>query len=107
MFFRQKERKVDAKLEFHLESMVEEYVKQGMTLEQARRRARIEFGGPQQIKEEIRDGCVATFDWRSMGSLKLDGETVDSASSGSQFEECVDELNLTPNIRSAHPPNLS
>ena len=23
-----------------------------------------------------------------------------------QFEELVDELNLTPNIRSAHPPNL-
>src|ERR1700692_4909882 len=26
--------------------------------------------------------------------------------SGGQFEELVDELNLTPNIRSAHPPNL-
>ena len=55
MFFGQKQRGVDAELEFHLESMVEEYVKQGMTLEQARRRARIEFGGPQQIKEEIWD----------------------------------------------------
>src|SRR5713226_4649416 len=42
-----------------------------------------------------------------MGSLELDGETVDSASSGGQFEECVDALNLTPNISSAHPPNLS
>src|SRR6195256_5416790 len=28
------------------------------------------------------------------------------ASSGGQFEELVDELNLTPNISSAHPPNL-
>src|SRR6266852_2685080 len=52
------------------------------------------------------DGCVATFHWRSMGSLELDGETVDAASSGGQFEEFVDELNLTPNISSAHPPNL-
>jgi hypothetical protein len=42
-----------------------------------------------------------------MGSLELDGETVDSASSGGQFEECVDKLNLTPNISSSHPPNLS
>src|SRR5712691_1446361 len=41
-----------------------------------------------------------------MGSLELDGETVDAASSGGQFEEFVDELNLTPNISSAHPPNL-
>src|ERR1700692_1679104 len=28
-------------------------------------------------------------------------------SSGGQFEELVDELNLTPNISSVHPPNLS
>jgi hypothetical protein len=41
-----------------------------------------------------------------MGSQELDGETVDAASSGGQFEELVDELNLTPNISSAHPPNL-
>jgi hypothetical protein len=27
-------------------------------------------------------------------------------SSGDQFEELVDELNVTPNIRPAHPPNL-
>jgi len=29
-----------------------------------------------------------------------------TAGSSGQFEELVDELNLTPNIRSAHPPNL-
>src|SRR5712691_1345891 len=40
-----------------------------------------------------------------MGSEELGGET-DAASSGGQFEELVDELNLTPNISSAHPPNL-
>ena len=41
-----------------------------------------------------------------MGSQELGGEMVDAANSGGQFEELVDELNLTPNIRSAHPPNL-
>ena len=51
-------------------------------------------------------GSVATFDWRSIGSEELGRETVDAASSGGQFEELVDELNLTPNISSAHPPNL-
>jgi hypothetical protein len=40
-----------------------------------------------------------------MGSQELGGET-DVASSGGQFEELVDELNLAPNINSAHPPNL-
>jgi hypothetical protein len=40
------------------------------------------------------------------GLQELGGETVDAASSGGQFEELVDELNLTPNISSARPPNL-
>jgi hypothetical protein len=41
-----------------------------------------------------------------MGSQESGGETVDAASSGGQFEELVDELNLTPNIVPLHPPNL-
>jgi hypothetical protein len=41
-----------------------------------------------------------------MGSQELGGERIGAARSGGQFEELVDELNLTPNIRSAHPPNL-
>jgi hypothetical protein len=36
----------------------------------------------------------------------LGGETVDAASSGGQFEELVDELNLTPNIFPAYPTSL-
>jgi hypothetical protein len=39
------------------------------------------------------------------GLQELGGETVDAASSGGQLEELLDELNLTPNISSAHPPN--
>jgi hypothetical protein len=60
----------------------------------------------QSIDDDVTEGCVATFDWGLMGSQELGGETVDAASSGGQFEELVDELNLTPNISSAHPPNL-
>jgi hypothetical protein len=30
----------------------------------------------------------------------------DGRCSGGQFEELVDELNVTPNISPAHPPNL-
>jgi hypothetical protein len=41
-----------------------------------------------------------------MGSQEWGGETVDAASSGSQFEELVDELNLTPNIFPAYPTSL-
>src|SRR5713226_5868452 len=54
----------------------------------------------------LSNGSVATFDWRSMrltGVGRRDGRC---PSSGGQFEKPVDELNLTPNISSAHPPNL-
>jgi hypothetical protein len=37
---------------------------------------------------------------------QLIGETVDAAGSGGQFEELVDELNLTPNIFPAYPTGL-
>ena len=47
---------------------------------------------------DVRSGSVATFNSRSMGSQELGAETVDAASSGGQFEELVNELNLTPNI---------
>ncbi len=53
-----------------------------------------------------KEGRVAAFDWRSMSSQELGGGSVDAASSGGQFDELVDELNLTSNISSAHPPNL-
>ena len=45
----------DAELRFHFDQQVEKYLKSGMTREQATRRARIEIGGHEQLKEEIRD----------------------------------------------------
>lgn len=60
MLFGRRERKIDAELRFHIESMAEQYVQEGMTPEEARRRARIEFGGPAQIKEEIREVWTLT-----------------------------------------------
>ncbi len=49
------EKKLDAELQFHLDQAAADYVRGGMAPEEARRRARIEFGGVEQIKEEIRD----------------------------------------------------
>ena len=39
------ERELDEELRFHVERQVEKYVHDGMTCEEARRRARNEFGG--------------------------------------------------------------
>ena len=55
MFFNRKDRKFESELRFHLDCMAEDYMKQGMTPEEARRRARIEFGGTAQVKEELQD----------------------------------------------------
>jgi hypothetical protein len=62
-FFRRArtERQLDAELRFHLEQQIADYVATGMTPEEARRRARLEFGGLDQVKEECRDVGAARF----------------------------------------------
>jgi putative ABC transport system permease protein len=55
------EKQLDAELRFHLEQQIADYVGTGMTPEEARRRARLEFGGLEQVKEECRDVGAARF----------------------------------------------
>ena len=49
------ERELDQEMRFHLDQQIESYVSQGLTPEEARRRARLEFGTLDQIREEHRD----------------------------------------------------
>lgn len=49
------EREMDAELRFHCERLVDEFVAKGLTPEEARRRAALEFGGLDQTKEQARD----------------------------------------------------
>jgi putative ABC transport system permease protein len=51
----QVERELDAELRDHYERLVADYRRAGATEEDARRRARLEFGGVEQVKEECRD----------------------------------------------------
>jgi putative ABC transport system permease protein len=55
------ERQLDAELRFHLEQQIADYIAAGMAPEEARRRARLEFGGLDQVKEECRDVGAARF----------------------------------------------
>jgi predicted permease len=55
------EKRLDAELRFHLEHQIADYVAAGMTPEEARRRAGLEFGGLDQVKEECRDVGGARF----------------------------------------------
>ena len=49
------DRQFDSELRFHIEKLTEENIAAGMTPEEARRRATLEFGGAERFKEELRD----------------------------------------------------
>src|SRR5260370_11109355 len=46
---------LDTELRYHFERLVRESIASGMEPGEARRRARLEFGGVEQIKEDCRD----------------------------------------------------
>ena len=49
------ERQLDAELRDHLERLADEYRRRGLGDDDARRKARLEFGGLDQVKEQCRD----------------------------------------------------
>src|SRR5216110_2712360 len=52
---RQADQELDDELRDHLERKTEKYAAQGMTQEEAHRRARLDLGGIEQTKEKCRD----------------------------------------------------
>ncbi len=62
LFRRQlEEKQLDAELRFHLEQQTADYIAAGMIPSEARRRARVEFGGLERVKEECRDVGTGRF----------------------------------------------
>jgi putative ABC transport system permease protein len=55
------EAEINEELHFHFEKQVAKLVESGLPAEEARRRARLEFGGMEQIKEEHRDSRGISF----------------------------------------------
>jgi len=55
------ESEMDAELRFHFDQQVAKHIKSGLTREEAIRRARIEFGGHEQLKEQCRDARGVNF----------------------------------------------
>jgi predicted permease len=51
----QDDRELDKELRFHLDSMIAANLAAGMSPPEARRQALLEFGGPEQIREEVRE----------------------------------------------------
>src|SRR5260370_19103787 len=61
--FRRKnvEAEVDEELRFHFEKQVSKFTQSGLAPEEAKRLARLQFGGIEQLKEEHRDARGVTF----------------------------------------------
>src|SRR6202011_460763 len=55
------EDELDEELRFHFDEQVEKYVRSGLSRVEAVRRARLTFGGIEQVKEECRDARGVAF----------------------------------------------
>jgi predicted permease len=55
------ESEMDAELRFHIEAYAEDLVRSGVARQEAMRRARIEFGGVERVKEEGREARGVSF----------------------------------------------
>jgi putative ABC transport system permease protein len=55
------EAEVDEELRFHFEEQVSKFMRAGLTCQEAGRRARLDFGGMEQIKEQHRDSRGVSF----------------------------------------------
>jgi predicted permease len=55
------EDELDEELRFHFDREVDKYIKRGMTEPEARRIARLAFGGHQQVKEDCREARGTSF----------------------------------------------
>jgi len=61
---------LDTELGFHIDKLVKDYVVRGMPPAEARRQAVLEFGGREQIKEELRDVHRVSFVETAISNLK-------------------------------------
>src|SRR5205814_6269951 len=57
----QTDQELDDELRGHVQRKTEEYIEQGMTQEEAHRRARLDLGGIEQTKEKCRDARRVTW----------------------------------------------
>jgi putative ABC transport system permease protein len=58
---RNQEDSIDREIGFHIDALTKDYIAQGMAPEDARRRARLEFGGSEQVKQTVREVHVTAW----------------------------------------------
>src|SRR5580692_2589781 len=61
---------MNSELRFHIDELTDENIAAGMSPEEARRRATLEFGGQEKFKEEVRDVYRIRFLDATLANLK-------------------------------------
>ncbi|MBV9226617.1 MAG: ABC transporter permease, partial [Acidobacteriaceae bacterium] len=71
-FFRKNayDKQLDSEIRFHIEKLTEEKTAAGLKGDEARRQAVLEFGGGEQLKEELRDVYRIVTVENTMANLK-------------------------------------
>ena len=70
------EREMDAELRFHVDSYAEDLIRGGVPREEAMRRARIEFGGIERVKEEGREAHAVRLIESAIQDLRYGGRVL-------------------------------
>src|SRR2546421_9239025 len=71
LFQRRKyEEELEKELRFHLDQHTSDLIEQGYSPEEARRRARLALGGPEQVKEMCRDARGTRWLWDLLRDLR-------------------------------------
>jgi predicted permease len=65
-----REQEFDRELQFHIDEVTRDFVAQGLTTDEANRRARLEFGGKEQTAQSLRDVQVIGMVERARANLK-------------------------------------
>lgn len=66
-------REIDRELDFHIEELTRQNIADGMTTEEARRQARLEFGGKEQTAEQLREVHQLPILETALANLKFAG----------------------------------
>ena len=64
------DRRLEAELRFHIEELMDEKIAAGIAPAEARRQAVLEFGGREQVKEELRDVYRLPFVESAVSNLR-------------------------------------
>ena len=71
LFQRQKaEEQLDAEVRTYFEMLIDRYMEQGMSREEARRAARVKFDGPEQVKQKVREAQMGATIEAILGDMR-------------------------------------